>query len=161
MQIILHLASGPAHGTGRPGRVIHATVESGAPLGRARSLDDLASKREQQVMEVIHRRGRATAADVFDALPDAPSYNAVRGVLRVLEEKGRIVHEREGRRYVYRPAIPTKRAGRAALSNLVRTFFEGSAEELLSTLLDERAPSEEELDRLQRLIDEARSGGGG
>lgn len=132
-----------------------------SPMAKARSLEDLASKREQQVMEVIHRRGRATAGEVYEALPDAPSYNAVRGILRALEEKGWLVHDRDGRRYVYRPAIPAKRAARTALASLVRTFFGGSSEELLSTLLDEGAPSEDELDRLQRLIDEARAGGGG
>ncbi|MFW6078613.1 MAG: BlaI/MecI/CopY family transcriptional regulator [Gemmatimonadota bacterium] len=128
--------------------------------GGARPLDELFSKRERQVMDVVHRRGEATAAEVYEELPDAPSYNAVRGVLRLLEEKGHLVHGREGRRFVYRAAVPAERAGRAAVAHLVRTFFGGSTAELVSTLLDARPPSDAELDRLQRLIDEARGEAG-
>lgn len=124
----------------------------------ARPLDEILSKREQQIMDVVHRRGEATAAEVYEELPDAPSYNAVRGVLRLLEEKGRLKHERRGRRFVYRASVPTERAGRAALSHVIRTFFAGSTSEVLNTLLESERPSPSELDRLQRLIDEAREG---
>ena len=123
-----------------------------------RPLEEILSKREQQVMDVVHRRGAATAAEVYEDLPDAPSYNAVRGVLRLLEEKGRLTHERDGRRFVYRAAVPAERAGGAALGHLVRTFFGGSTAEMLNTLFESRPPSPAELDRLQRLIDEARAG---
>lgn len=122
----------------------------------ARPLDQMLSKREQQVMEVVHARGEVTAAEVYEALPDAPSYNAVRGVLRLLEERGHVVHEREGPRYVYRAAVSAEDAARAAAHQLARTFFSGSRVQLVNMLLESEPPSERELDRLQRLIDEAR-----
>ena len=124
---------------------------------KARSMDQLPSKREQQVMEIVHRLGRATAHDVHQALPDASSYNAVRGVLTALEEKGRLVHAREGRRYVYRPAVPSKKTARVELSRIVRTFFDGSKARLVSALLAEEAPTPEELEQLRRLIEEHRT----
>lgn len=123
---------------------------------RARPLDLILSKREQQVMEVVHRRGEVTAAELFEELPDAASYNAVRGVLSGLEEKGRLEHRRDGRSFVYRATVPAARAGRNALRQVADTFFAGSAERLLNTLLEAEAPSPEELERLGRLIEEAR-----
>lgn len=107
-------------------------------------------------MDVVHRRVEATTAEVYEELPDAPSYNAVRGVLRLLEEKGHVVHERDGRRFVYRAAVPAEHAGREALGRIARTFFGGSTAALVNTLLEADRPSAEELDRLQRLIDDAR-----
>lgn len=124
----------------------------------ARPLGDILSKREQQVMDVIHRRGEATAAEVFAELPDAPSYNAVRGILRLLEEGGRVEHRRDGRRFVYRAAVPAERAGGAALAHLLRTFYGGSMVQLMNSLFESRTPSPAELDRLERLIEEARAG---
>ena len=107
-------------------------------------------------MEAIYRRGQATAADVYEDLPDAASYNAVRGVLRILEEKGHLEHVREGRHYVYRPVHPRGEVGRSMLDQVSRTFFGGSAERVMSALLEGDALSPEELDRLQRLIARAR-----
>lgn len=127
----------------------------------ARPLDTILSKREQQVMEVVHRRGEVTAADVHRALPDAASYNAVRGVLRGLEEKGRLDHHRDGRSFVYRATVAPDSAGRSALRRVADTFFAGSTERLVAGLLEAERPSDEELDRLQALIDEARRRGGG
>jgi predicted transcriptional regulator len=124
---------------------------------RARPLGAIPSKREQQILDVVHRRGHATAAEIYADLPDAPSYNAVRATLRLMEEKGRVRHEREGRHYVYRAAVPARKAAGTALGHLLRTFFGGSAEALLSTLIEDRRPSEQELARMQRLIDEART----
>lgn len=115
------------------------------------------TKRERQVMEIIYRRGEATAADVFDAMPDAPSYNAVRAVLGVLEEKGHIRHEREARRYVYRPTAEPRAVRRSLLSHLVTTIFAGSPSLLVSTLVDEERTSDAELERLERIIREARA----
>jgi predicted transcriptional regulator len=129
------------------------------PGEMARSLDEIRSKREQQVMEVVRRRGKATAADVYEELPDASSYNAVRGVLSILEEKGHLWHEREGRRFVYRPVVPVDRAGRTALTRVMRIFFGGSRAEVLNTLFEAGAPTAEELDELQRLIDQAHEDG--
>ena len=114
------------------------------------------SKREQQVMEVVHRRGEVTAGEVFEELPDAASYNAVRGVLRGLEETGRLAHRRDGRSFVYRATVAPERAGRTALRRVADTFFAGSSERLLAGLLEAERPGDEELDRLQALIDRAR-----
>jgi predicted transcriptional regulator len=119
------------------------------------------SRRERQIMNIVHRLGQATAAEVLDEIPDAPSYSAVRAMLRILEDKGQLQHEQDGPRYVYRAVMPVERAGRSALSDVVSTFFAGSAEEAVATLLDmnERKMSGEELDRLAQLIHRARQEG--
>lgn len=108
-------------------------------------------------MDVIYRRGEATAGEVFDELPDAPSYNAVRAALRALDEKGYVRHERQERRYIYRPTVPARQARQAAVRNLLHTFFGGSAERLLSALFEDRDASPDELDRLERLIESLRA----
>jgi predicted transcriptional regulator len=87
-------------------------------------------------MDVLHRRGAASAAEVRSELPDAPTYSAVRALLRVLEEKGRITHQEVGRTYVYRPTTSAAAARKAALKHLVTTFFGGSVEEAAAALLD-------------------------
>src|SRR5262245_57643511 len=94
------------------------------------------SRRERQIMDVLHRRGAASAAEVRGELPDAPTYSAVRALLRVLEEKGRVSHQEVGRTYVYRPTVSAASARRAALKHLVTTFFGGSVEEAAAALLD-------------------------
>jgi predicted transcriptional regulator len=119
------------------------------------------SRRERQIMDIIYRRGRATAAEVLADLPDPPSYSAVRALLRVLEEKGHLRHEQDGPRYLFLPTVGRDRARRSALKQLVRTFFDGSAEEAAAALLDmsrdRLAP--DELDRLSTLIEKARKEG--
>jgi BlaI family transcriptional regulator, penicillinase repressor len=119
------------------------------------------SRRERQIMEVIYREGRATATDVLAKLPDPPSYSAVRALLRILEQKGHVRHVEEGNRYVYLPTIPADRARRSALRNLLQTFFQGSPEKAVAALIDMSRSelSEQELDRLSRLIDQAREEG--
>ena len=119
------------------------------------------SRRERQIMEIIYRRARATVADVLDALPDPPGYSSVRATLRILEEKGHLTHEKDGPRYVYSPVLPRNKASRSALKQLVRTFFDGSVERAVAALLDasDAKMSQEELDRLAELIDEARKEG--
>jgi predicted transcriptional regulator len=116
------------------------------------------SRRERQIMDFLYQRGRATAAEVQRSLPDPPSYSAVRAVLRVLEEKGHVRHDQDGPRYVYLPRLARDRAKRSALRHVVKTFFGGSAEQALAALLDDGSAdlSEEELDRLARLIQRAR-----
>jgi len=94
------------------------------------------SRRERQIMDVIHRRGEATAADVLAELPDPPTYSAVRALLRVLEQKGWVSHAERGRAYVYKATVTRTVARRAALKHLVATFFGGSAEEAAAALLD-------------------------
>jgi predicted transcriptional regulator len=119
------------------------------------------SRRERQIMSVVHRRGRATAAEVLAEMPEPPSYSAVRAMLRILEDKGQLKHEQDGPRYVYSTTMPVERAGRSALRDVVSTFFAGSAEEAVATLIDmnERKLSSEELDRLADLINRAREEG--
>lgn len=109
-------------------------------------------------MDVIYRHGRATAGEVLEQLPDPPSYSAVRAMLRVLEEKGHLRHEQEGPRYIYGPTVTRERARRSALHHLVETFFDGSTEQVVAALLEgaDTKLSDTELDRLSRLIDEAK-----
>ena len=109
-------------------------------------------------MDVLYRRGRATAAEVRKEMPDPPGYSAVRAMLRVLEEKGHVRHEEEALRYVFLPTASLARATRSALTHLVETFFEGSAERAVAALLDSKL-SREELDRLSSLIESAKKEG--
>ena len=119
------------------------------------------SLRERQIMDVLYRMGRATAAEVHEALPDAPSYSAVRAMLRVLEEKQHIRHEAQDLRYVFMPVVPRDKARRSAVRHLLETFFDGSPEQAVATLLDVSAQnlSPEEYDRLAELIERARKEG--
>ncbi len=130
-------------------------------MGVSRAAERGLSRRERQIMEVIYRRGRATAAAVLEDLPDPPSYSAVRAMLRVLEEKGHLRHEQQGPRYMFLPTVPREQARRSALQQLVQTFFDGSTEQAVAALLDQsdRALSDTELARLARLIDQARKEG--
>lgn len=119
------------------------------------------SRRERQVLDVLHRLGRASAADVRAALPNPPSDSAVRTHLRILEDKGHVRHEQEGPRYVYLPVQPREDAGRTALRHAVRTFFGGAPEKAVAALLDESSSdlSKDDLDRLDSLIQRARAQG--
>ena len=119
------------------------------------------SRRERQIMDIIYQNGQATAAEVLERLPDPPSYSAVRAMLRVLEDKGHLRHEEQGPRYVYLPTLPRDKARSSALKQVVQTFFEGSTEQAVAALLGMSpvALSDEELDRLARLIDQARKEG--
>ena len=125
-----------------------------------RPLTDL-SRRERQIMDVIYQRGQATAAEVMEQMPDPPSYSAVRAMLRVLEEKGHLKHEQQGPRYVFLPTLHRDKARRSALNRIVHTFFDGSTEQAVAALLDMSASqlSEDELERLAHLIDQARKEG--
>ncbi len=112
-------------------------------------------------MDVLYQKESATAAEVMESLPDPPSYSAVRALLRILEQKRHIRHEERAGKYVFMPTMRRDQAKRSALRHLVRTFFDGSAEEAVAALLDSKSSklSEPELDRLQKLIDKARKGG--
>ncbi len=116
------------------------------------------SRRERQVLEILYRTGRATAAEVMASLPSPPGYSAVRAVLRVLEEKGYVRHEEERLRYVYLPTVPRDKAKRSALQHLVHTFFEGSVASAAAALLDSSARklTNDDLDRLAAIVDRAR-----
>jgi BlaI family transcriptional regulator, penicillinase repressor len=119
------------------------------------------SRRERQIMDVVYRRGRATAAEVLEGLTDPPSYSAVRALLRVLEEKGHLRHEQEGAAYVYLPTVSRDTASRSAVKHLVQTFFEGSAERAMAALLDvsQSKLSKDELARISALIEAAKKEG--
>ena len=116
------------------------------------------SRRERQIMDILYRRGRATAAEVNEDLPGEPHYSTVRTQLRVLEEKGHIRHAEEGLRYVYMPAVPRRAARKSALKHLVDTFFDGSAENAVAALLGGEGAriSQAELDRIADLIAKAK-----
>jgi predicted transcriptional regulator len=118
-------------------------------------------RRERQIMDVVFRLGRATGAEVHAALPDAPSYSAVRGMLRLLEEKGYLRHEQDGPRYVYLPTAEPDEVSQTALQHLLQTFFGNSRESAVAALLElpDQPLSEDEYRRLSRLLDEARDPG--
>jgi len=119
------------------------------------------SRRERQIMDVLYRKGRATVAEILEGIPDPPSYSAVRAMLRVLEEKKHIRHEEKDLRYVYVPVVTREKARRSAVAHLLDTFFDGSAEQAVATLLNVSARdlTAEDFDRLAALIDEARKEG--
>ncbi len=116
------------------------------------------SRRERQIMDIVYARGEATATDVLQDIPDAPTRTSVRTLLRILEAKGHLVHTRKGREYYYRPKRPRQRAGQSAFQRVLRTFFDGSLEKAVAAYLADRktAPSPEELERLSHLINQAK-----
>jgi BlaI family transcriptional regulator, penicillinase repressor len=124
----------------------------------ARPLSHQLSRRERQIMDVLYRLGSGTVNEVLDALPDPPSYSAVRAQLRILEEKGHLRHEEEGPRYVYYPTAEREEVRRSMLGHVVKHFFGGSTEAAVSALLEleDRELPEAELDRLARLIERVR-----
>jgi predicted transcriptional regulator len=130
-------------------------------MARTARLHATLSRRERQIMDILYRRGRATAGEVMAELSGEPSYSTVRAQLRVLEEKGHVRHEEEGLRYVYAPAVPRHAARKSALRHLVDTFFDGSAEKAVSALLGGEGArlTDEELDRIAETIAKARKEG--
>ena len=119
------------------------------------------SRRERQIIDILYSNRRATAAEVQAALPEPPSYSAVRAMLRILEEKGHVRHEQDGPRYLYKPTLPRDNAKKSAMRHMIHTFFDGSAEQAISALLDDQSArlSREDLDRLASLIAHARKSG--
>lgn len=119
------------------------------------------SRRERQIVDALFRLGRGSAAEVRSELPEPPSYSAVRALLRILEEKGHVRHEQDGPRYVYMPTVARDNAKRSAMRHLVQTFFEGSASQAISALLDSSSSklSDAELERLSQILEEARKRG--
>lgn len=116
-------------------------------------------RRERQIMEIIYRRGRATAAEVLADLADPPSYSAVRGMLRYLEEKGRLKHEQDGPRYIYLATSPQKKVRASALSHLVHTFFDGSVGAAAAALIESKQLSRAEYERLAEILANAKKRG--
>ena len=119
------------------------------------------SRRERQIMDILYRRGRATATEVMEELPGTPNYSTVRTQLRVLESKGHVQHEEDGPRFVYLPALAHRAARKSALRHLVETFFEGSTEKVVGALLGGEGArlSDGELDRIAALVAKARKEG--
>jgi predicted transcriptional regulator len=143
---------------GTPPAIIRNSFRSRSDIVAKSPLGNL-SRRERQIMDVLFARGKASAAEVQQALPDPPSYSAVRALLRILEEKGHVRHEEDGPRYVFAPRLDKEKAQQSAVRHLVQTFFDGSAEQAMAALLDTRTLSDDELNRMAHLIDEARKEG--
>jgi BlaI family penicillinase repressor len=131
-----------------------------AAMAEARIPDGL-GRRERQIMDVLHRLGSASVAQVREALPDPPTYSSVRGMLNLLKDKGHVTHEAQGLRYIYRPSINGASARRSALEHVVQTFFGGSALEAAANLLEspESGLAPEDVARLTEIIRQARSEG--
>jgi predicted transcriptional regulator len=119
------------------------------------------TRREREIMDILHRAGRASAQEVLDAMKHPPSYSAVRALLRLLEQRGHVKHVQQGQRYVYQPTASPNEARRSALAHVVRTFFQGSIEQTVTTLIDSSRSklTAEELDRLAELVEKARREG--
>jgi len=119
------------------------------------------SRREREMMDIVFRLGKVTASEVMEAMPDPPSYSAVRATLRILEQKGLVRHETDGPRYVYSPKVNRERARRSAVHHLVATFFDGSAAGLVATLLDGSSGnlSDDDIRRIETMIANARKEG--
>ncbi len=119
------------------------------------------SRRERQIMDILYQRGKASASLVREAMPDAPSYSAVRAMLRVLEDKGHVKHQAEGLKYVYVPTVTRDKAKRSAVKHLLDTFFKESPEQVVAALLDVSSTrlTREELDRMSEMIEKAKREG--
>ena len=119
------------------------------------------SRRERQIMDFLFQRGKASVGEVLDGIPDPPGYSAVRATLRTLEQKGRVSHEEDGRAYIYRPTLRRDAARKSALTHVVKTFFDNSAEQALAALLELKGTrlSGAELERVSRLVENAKKEG--
>ena len=116
------------------------------------------TRREREIMDILYRRGRATASEVMQDLTGEPSYSTVRAQLRVLKEKGHVRYEEQGLRYVYIPIVPRHEVRQSALKHMMETFFEGSTQKVVAALLGSEGSriSREELDRIAELVEKAR-----
>ncbi len=119
------------------------------------------SRRERQIMDIVYEMNEVTVAQVLELIPDPPSYSTVRALLRVLEEKGHLIHKQQGPRYIYSPTLPREEARRNALKHVLKTFFDNSTEDVVAALLNitEEDLSEEEYRRLSILIKKAKNEG--
>src|SRR5215467_7190643 len=119
------------------------------------------TRRERQIMDILYRRGRATAGEVMEELSGEPNYSTVRTQLRVLEEKGHVKHEEVGLRYVYSPTVPRSAVRQSALKHLIDTFYDGSTEKVVAALLGVEGSklSQDELGRIAEMVEKARKGG--
>ncbi len=127
----------------------------------AKTSHDHLSRREREIMDIIYERGKATVAEVMERLKDAPSYSAVRALMRILEEKGVLKHEQQGQRYVFIPTVPREKAKRSALKRMLNVFFDNSTESAVAALLEmsHTKLTDDEWDRLAALIEDAKRKG--
>jgi BlaI family transcriptional regulator, penicillinase repressor len=134
----------------------HPSPAIGSPASAA-----TLTRRERLIMDILYKRGRATAGEVMEAIHGSPHYSTVRTQLRILEEKGHVTHEEHGLRYVYSPAVPRRAARKSALRHLVDTFFDGSAEQVVAAVLGGEGSklTEEELNRISELVAKAKKEG--
>jgi predicted transcriptional regulator len=123
-------------------------------------MKSILTRREREIMDIVYRLGRASAKDVLENLADPPSYSAVRALLRLLEERGHVRHTKEGQKYVFLPSVPRGDARKKALAHVVSTFFDGSIEQTMLTLVESSRAKlgAEELDRLTEIVDRAKKG---
>jgi len=119
------------------------------------------SRRERQIMDIVYELNEVTVAQVLEKIPNPPSYSTIRALLRVLEEKGHLIHKQEGPRYIYSPTLPREQARQKVLKHVMRTFFDNSTEDAVAALLNisEDNLSEQDYKRLSELIKKARSEG--
>ncbi|HWD41336.1 MAG TPA: BlaI/MecI/CopY family transcriptional regulator [Fimbriimonas sp.] len=119
------------------------------------------SRREREILDALYRLGKASAAEIHEAIPDPPTYTAVRTHLANLEEKGQVRFESDGTRYIYEPTVPRQEMAKSVIDDVLKTFFENKVELVVSTLINrqESQISQEELDRLAELIEQARKEG--
>jgi predicted transcriptional regulator len=129
--------------------------------GNDRGSDDGLSRRERQIMDALYRLGKASGTDIRDAMPNPPSYTAVRTLLTILQEKGHVRFERDGAKYIYEPVVPRDEMAKSVIANVVDNFFGGSVERVVATLVDneETNLSDDELARLSAIIEQARRQG--
>ena len=129
-------------------------------MAKKKKLSDL-GRREREILDIVFQLGEASVADVLEQMADPPAYDSVRTMLRLLEGKGFIKHRRQGTKYVYRATIPKSSASKSALSHLMTTFFENSAADTMAAVLDLKSDNltDDDLERLQALIDQARREG--
>ena len=116
------------------------------------------SRRERQIMDIVYARGHVSALDIQEAMPDPPGYSTVRTLLRILETKGHLRHEKQGMSFIYHPVQPVNQAAASALAQVLQTFFAGNIERVVTTLLSskERQLTPDELDRIAMLIEQAK-----
>ncbi len=118
------------------------------------------SRRERQIMDVVYRLSKASAHEIQENIPEPPSYSAVRALLAILVDKGVLKHERDGRKYIYKPTVSADRAKRSALRRLLDTFYDNSAEKLVAALLDpdDGKLGDREIERIRALVNAAPDG---
>ena len=123
--------------------------------------NDRLSKREQQIMDIIYKEGPCSATEIHKLMPDPPSYSAVRAMLKVLIDKKHLKHKLDGIKYIYSPTVNVEKAKKSALTDVLKTFFEGSAQNAVATLIDmsKDEMGKDDFEALSKMIEEAKKEG--